>query len=885
MTTPTLTMLAKKNTISGAKGITFGGDTFVVPETHDMVKTLFDPSVRKSICEVIILTLLASNGLVFWFVQSNSIRIGIFIGFYLFWRTSYNFGIGYLLNLQSNHHGLVKLANRFQIFKSSNTSTFSKLCQLEIKSQMGVNYSIEKYPVEFNTWLLFRKVVDLILMQDFTTFICLVIVCSIDKDYQFINTSQQSIWLVASRIVVGSFLILFNLWVKVNAHNTIKDYAWYWGDFFFRQINNEELIFDGVFEMVPHPMYSVGYVGYYGFALISKSYTVLVVALWGHFLQMIFLHYIENPHIDKIYGASDNSDLAKLNKLKDLRNFDNLKPLVGLTNFDWIRSTDLITLILAATYSIILPVFASTSTGLTLKIGKFVDIPTLSPTVMLFGLTIGIKVFEAISINTLLILQSNYKTFTKFCLSNDIPVEESLNNWSVIYNSLIVLTYSSFVGLNIFHFLIGIKIDDLYIQSWLPLRIFLGITLIATQFWINSSIIDLIGYFGWFYGDFFIPRSSSPQRSHLTKAGIYRYLNNPEQIFGVCGVMGITLIVPSLENFLCCFLWVTNNFFRINFIEKYHMIKVYGEQEVLKDSGVTKTFKKHLIPQAILRRMSDGSEIVGGGRRRSSIFSGATDSLETFIKELRNSNAKLNNDKILELSQNLYFENSDYKIAVTNLLSNEGNAFMRVELGTPLVVEWTAPNISSSRDWIGLYRISQTSYSRNKTLISSSGRWFWAPGETGKVTFAYEKLFWEEGVYEFRYHLDGKHDVAYISQPFEIKATSIDIPSQEEGIPEFANQLKERIFDKVLKQKLSSLDAPISTAVENSGDIVTTYERLSAMISLLTKVNISAKVFLHDDNDYKLDILKLSKKLIKIKTVLDELSYNDTELIIEKKSI
>ena len=54
--------------------------------------------------------------------------------------------------------------------------------------------------------------------------------CSaIKDDYQFIN--NQSSWLVYSRIVLGSGLILFNLWVKVNAHNTIKDYAWYWGDF------------------------------------------------------------------------------------------------------------------------------------------------------------------------------------------------------------------------------------------------------------------------------------------------------------------------------------------------------------------------------------------------------------------------------------------------------------------------------------------------------------------------------------------------------------------------------------------------------------------------------------------------------------------------------
>lgn len=68
---------------NGPKGITFSGETFVVPETHDMVKTLFDPSIHKSNLELVILGCLCANMLVF-LIPLNQVRIGVFIGLYIF---------------------------------------------------------------------------------------------------------------------------------------------------------------------------------------------------------------------------------------------------------------------------------------------------------------------------------------------------------------------------------------------------------------------------------------------------------------------------------------------------------------------------------------------------------------------------------------------------------------------------------------------------------------------------------------------------------------------------------------------------------------------------------------------------------------------------------
>lgn len=47
--------------------------------------------------------------------------------------------------------------------------------------------------------------------------------------------------------------------------------------------------------MAPHPMYSVGYAGYYGISLMMASYKVLFVSLAAHAAQFAFLTFVENP--------------------------------------------------------------------------------------------------------------------------------------------------------------------------------------------------------------------------------------------------------------------------------------------------------------------------------------------------------------------------------------------------------------------------------------------------------------------------------------------------------------------------------------------------------------------------------------------------------------
>ena len=210
-----------------------------------MVSQLLSPSEPKNISDILVLLILALHILLLWLLPSNA-RIPVFGTIFLSWRAGYNVGIGYLLQVQSHEKKLTRWAKKSKIFVDPSTGDnphprLYKFIKRELETKIPKEYKFEEAPLEYNTWLVFRRIVDLILMCDFVSYCLFAIACGRQPEGETVFGSL-------ARWTAGITLVVFNLWVKLDAHRVVKDFAWYWGDFFY--LIDQELTFDGVFEIV-----------------------------------------------------------------------------------------------------------------------------------------------------------------------------------------------------------------------------------------------------------------------------------------------------------------------------------------------------------------------------------------------------------------------------------------------------------------------------------------------------------------------------------------------------------------------------------------------------------------------------------------------------------
>jgi phosphatidylethanolamine N-methyltransferase len=191
---------------------------FKVPQTFDVLSSIFNPRKPKSALDLLVLGVLALQIIIFVLLPP-SIRRTTTLVFFIFWRTSYDLGLGYLLHEQSIRRALIGWVKDHQLFSSTYNPQRYTFIKRQLSDKMDTDYDFEKVPVEFNTWLLFRRLVDLILVNDFVSYVLFAIA--------WIHFPEGHGWIVHTlRWTAGWILAFFNIWVKMDAHRVVKDFAW-----------------------------------------------------------------------------------------------------------------------------------------------------------------------------------------------------------------------------------------------------------------------------------------------------------------------------------------------------------------------------------------------------------------------------------------------------------------------------------------------------------------------------------------------------------------------------------------------------------------------------------------------------------------------------------
>ncbi|KAK2742923.1 phosphatidylethanolamine N-methyltransferase [Myotisia sp. PD_48] len=850
-------------------GRTPDGTVFTVPHTRDMVSQLLNPSEPKNLSDILVLSILGFHiGLLY--VLPSSARIPLFAVAFLFWRAAYNVGIGCLLHLQSNHSTLVYWARKTKIFVNPSTGEnphpqLYRFIKRELETKIPQDYSFEDAPLEYNTWLVFRRVVDLILMCDFTSYCLFAIACGS-------RPTGENFVVMLLRWVAGTSLVLFNLWVKLDAHRVVKDFAWYWGDFFY--LIDQELTFDGVFEMAPHPMYSVGYAGYYGISLMAASYKVLFISILAHAAQFAFLVLVENPHIEKTYNTppprkrmieSTNVTFDDKSSRRDSDSSELLPPipmplstqplsthnLLGLKNLDMHRITD------SSVFLIQILFFALTMLTPSTPVYQFFFVVNAAVW----------RIWYSVGIGYILNCQSSRRAWTRHFVKFGETKVEAWNQWKGTYHLSLTLCYASFIAASW-------KLYTLP-QDWgyglAILKHVLGASLIMLQIWTSTSIYESLGEFGWFFGDFFFDEAPK-----LTYSGIYRFLNNPERVLGLAGVWGAALITSSRSIIFLAMLSHTLSIAFIQLVERPHMQKLYG-RGLRRDAGLVRSIKRSLPPPfrqfhgSVDKILDESIEFVEDviDTARPKLAAG----VHTFVKD---TSALFNKYParitITRIEPDLAgYDLNDYSLSIDDNESislditrgdskptdpTQGLDILVLEYGAPIKVKWTAPLNHSKKDWVGLYMVAHNS-SREITQVTSRGKWVATnegsfdslvsekgllksdiliqrveqkdgqPHEvaSGEMVFTGDKLWWTEGVFEFRYHHNGKHNVMALSRPFEIRIAKFeddDVPVDRDGFAISAVEdallpIVQNCFDRDPEVSPQTTEEPFGCETESDG--------------------------------------------------------------------
>jgi len=144
---------------------------FKVPATHSFVHTIATTLHRSSLTRLTFASLIAQPILFYLLRNHSTIRSIFFLFYFSFWRGCYDWGFAWVLRQQSERKWVVKSIKKRGWLDTESTNggeegrQWANWWKRELEMKMDEGYKWEAVPPEFNAWLMFRQVVDVVLLK------------------------------------------------------------------------------------------------------------------------------------------------------------------------------------------------------------------------------------------------------------------------------------------------------------------------------------------------------------------------------------------------------------------------------------------------------------------------------------------------------------------------------------------------------------------------------------------------------------------------------------------------------------------------------------------------------------------------------------------------
>src|SRR5437879_4357140 len=159
---------------------------------------------------------------------------------------------------------------------------------LALRREERTGYLAERHGPE-GAFRRFRRMAAILMYNDATSF---VVLCLASRGTLTVGLPRVPVF------VVGAVLVIVGSSIKLWAAATLGAGPYYWRNFF---------VLDGwtgpstagPYRYLRNPMYTVGYLQTYGFALVTRSWPGLAVALIDHVAILLFYQLVEKPHFER----------------------------------------------------------------------------------------------------------------------------------------------------------------------------------------------------------------------------------------------------------------------------------------------------------------------------------------------------------------------------------------------------------------------------------------------------------------------------------------------------------------------------------------------------------------------------------------------------------